>query len=83
VTQIEGIDYNKTFAPMAKLASLRAILVLSNEHDLEVHQMDVKSAYFNGALKEEMYMEAPSGFDILDGMVLRLVKAVYGTKQGG
>ena len=82
-TQIEGIDYDKTFAPVAKLTSLRTILVLSNEHNLEIHQMDVKSAYLNGKLKEEIYMEPPPGFDIPDGMVLRLVKAVYGTKQGG
>lgn len=45
--------------------------------------MDVKSAYLNGELKEEIYMKAPPGFDVPDGMVLKLVKAVYGTKQGG
>ncbi len=56
---------------------------LSNEHNLEIHQMDIKLAYLNGKLKEEIYMEPPPGFDIPDGMVLRLVKAVYGTKQGG
>jgi reverse transcriptase-like protein len=44
--------------------------------------MDVKSAYLNRALKEEIFMEAPPGFDILDSMVLRLAKAIYGTKQG-
>jgi reverse transcriptase-like protein len=82
-TQIEGIDYDEMFAPIAKLTSLRTILALSNEHDLEVHQMDVKSAYLNGALKEEIYMEPPPGFNLPDGMVLKLVKAVYGTKQGG
>jgi hypothetical protein len=45
--------------------------------------MDVKSAYLNAPLKEEIYMEAPPGFDIPKGMVLRLLKAVYRTKQGG
>ncbi len=82
-TQIEGIDYDETFTPVAKLTSLRTILALSNEHDLEVHQMDVKSAYLNGALKEEIYMEPPPGFNLPDGMVLKLAKAVYGMKQGG
>jgi reverse transcriptase-like protein len=81
-TQIEGIDYDEMFTPVAKLTSLRTILALSNEHDLEVHQMDIKSAYLNGALKEEIYMESPPGFNLPDGMVLKLVKAVYGTKQG-
>jgi reverse transcriptase-like protein len=81
-TQIEGINYDETFTPVAKLTSLRTILAISAEHDLEVHQMDVKSTYLNGALKEEIYMEAPPSFDIPDSMVLRLIKAVYGTKQG-
>jgi hypothetical protein len=82
-TQIEGVDYDETFAPVAKLASLRMILALAAEHDLELQQMDVKSAYLNGELREEIFMEAPPGFDVPDGMVLRLIKAVYGTKQGG
>jgi len=44
--------------------------------------MDIKSAYLNGALQEEIYMEPPPGFDIPKGMIFQLVKAVYGTKQG-
>ena len=51
--------------------------------NLEVHQIDVKSAYLNAKLEKEIYMAPPHGFDIPDGMVLKLVKAVYGTKQGG
>jgi hypothetical protein len=82
-TQIEGIDYDETFAPVAKFASLPAILAIAAERDLEVQQMDVKSAYLNGELKEEIFMEPPPGFDVPDSMVLRLVKAVYSTKQGG
>jgi transposase InsO family protein len=81
-TQIEGVDYDETFAPVAKLASLRAILAIAAELDLEVHQMDVKSAYLNGELKEDIYMKPPPGFDVPKGMVLKLVKALYGTKQG-
>jgi hypothetical protein len=82
-TQIEGVDYDETFTPVAKHTSLCIILALTAEHNLEVHQMDVKSAYLNGELKEEIYMEPPPGFDTPEGMVFRLVKAVYGTKQGG
>jgi hypothetical protein len=81
-TQIEGIDYDETFAPVAKLASLRVILAIAAEKNLEMHQMDVKSAYLNGTLTNEIFMTAPPGFPIPDGMVLRLIKAVYGTKQG-
>jgi hypothetical protein len=82
-TQVEGINFNQTFAPVAKFSSLRTIFALTAEHDLEVHQMDIKAAYLNANLNEEIYMEAPPGFDIPDGHVLRLKKGVYGTKQGG
>jgi Reverse transcriptase (RNA-dependent DNA polymerase) len=82
-TQVEGIDFDETFTPVAKLASLRTILVIAAERDLELHQMDVKSAYLNGVLKEEIFMNPPPGFNVPNGMVLRLRKAVYGTKQGG
>jgi len=82
-TQVEGIDFNQTFAPVAKFSSLCTIFALAAEHDLKVHQMDVKAAYLNADLKEEIYMEVPPGFDILEGHVLRLKKGVYGTRQGG
>ena len=82
-TQVKGIDYDETFAPVAKLSSICAILAIAAELNLEVHQMDVKSAYLNAKLEEEIYMAPPPGFDIPDSMVLKLVKAVYGTKQGG
>ena len=81
-TQVKGVDFDKTFAPVAKLSSLRAILAIAAELDLEVHQMDVKAAYLNGKLEEEVYMEPPPGFGIPEGMVLKLNKAVYRTKQG-
>ena len=82
-TQIKGIDFNKTFVPVMKFASLCTILMLAAKLDLEVHQLDVKSAYLNGDLKEEIFMAPLPGFDTPDGMVLRLKKAVYGMKQGG
>jgi hypothetical protein len=81
-TQVEGLDYNKTFALVAKFASFCILLALAAQLNLEVHQKDVKAAYLNGKLKEEIFMEAPPGFDVLDRMVLRLIKAVYSTKQG-
>ena len=63
---------SETFAPVAKLASLRTVLALAAELDLEVHQMDVKSAYLNGELKEDIYMKPPPEFEVPDGMVLKL-----------
>jgi hypothetical protein len=69
-SQIEGIDYDKTFAPVAKFASLWTILAIAAECNLEVHQMDVKSAYLNAELRDEIFVEAPPGFDIPDSMVL-------------
>jgi Reverse transcriptase (RNA-dependent DNA polymerase) len=82
-TQIEGLNYDETFAPVTKFASFRLILALAAQLNLEIHQMDVKAAYLNSKLKEEIFMEPLPGFNIPEGMVLRLIKAVYGTKQGG
>jgi hypothetical protein len=66
-----------------KFTSLYTVLALAVEFNLEVHQLDVKSAYLNGDLKEEIFMASPPGFDIPEDMVLKLKKAVYGMKQGG
>jgi hypothetical protein len=51
-SQVEGIDYNETFAPVAKMSSIRLVLSLSTSHKWEVHHMDVKSTFFHGDLKE-------------------------------
>ena len=69
--------------PVVKLVSLCTILALTAELDLEVHQMDVKPAYLHSELKEDIYMKPPPEFEVPNGMVLKLVKALYGTKQGG
>jgi transposase InsO family protein len=80
-----GIDYNETFAPVARFDSIRAILAMVAHHDWELHQMDVKSAYLNGDLDEEIYMHQPIGFVIGDcgGLACRLNKSLYGLKQAG
>ncbi len=56
-TQTFGVDYNETFAPVAKFVSIRCILALAAIEDMEIHQMDVKTAFLNGDLEEEIYME--------------------------
>jgi hypothetical protein len=81
-SQVEGIDYNETFAPVAKMSSIRLVLSLSASHKWEVHQMDVKSSFLHGDLKEEMYMEQPPGYVHNDSsLVCRLKKSLYGLKK--
>jgi hypothetical protein len=82
-TQIFGLDYDETFSPVARFESLRLLLALAALEDWEIHQMDVKSAFLNGVLDEEIYMEQPEGFVDPDhpNKVCLLKKAIYGLKQ--
>lgn len=61
-TQKDGINYKKTFSPVSKKDSLRIILALVAHYDLELHQMNVNTAFLNGDLEEEVYMEQPESF---------------------
>ena len=81
--QKEGIDYNETFAPVAKMTSIRTLLALAAIEDLEVHQMDVKTAFLNGDLEEEIYMDQPEGYASKgqESLVCKLSKTLYGLKQ--
>ncbi len=82
-TQTYGVDYNKTFAPVAKFTSIRCILALAALEDMEIHQMDVKTTFLNGKLEEEIYMEQLQGFVHQGGehLVCKLHKSLYGLKQ--
>ena len=77
------VDYQETFAPVARIASFRFLLALANQYNLLVHHMDVKTAFLNGILKEEIYMRIPEGIkvDPNKNLVCRLNKALYGLKQ--
>ena len=81
--QEEGIDYEETFAPVARLEAIRIFLVYAAHRGLKVFQMDVKSAFLNGKLKEEVYVKQPPGFESekYPNHVYFLDKALYGLKQ--
>ena len=83
-TQKEGEDFFDTYSPVARLTTIRVLLSLATSHGLFVHQMDVKTAFLNGELDEEIYMEQPDGFviDGQEGKVCKLLKSLYGLKQG-
>jgi hypothetical protein len=78
-----GVDYDETYAPVARYPSIRALLALAAHHDWHLHQMDVKSAYLNGDLEEEIYMAQPDGYDSAgtSQLVCKLKKSLYGLKQ--
>jgi hypothetical protein len=80
--QQEGIDYDEAFAPVARMESVR-VLALAAQEGWKVHHMDVKSAFLNGDLKEEVYVRQPPGFAVAgeEGKVYRLRKALYGLRQ--
>jgi len=61
-TQIEGIDFDETFAPVARLESIRILLSIACHLGFKLYQMDVKSAFMNGILQEEVYVKQPKGF---------------------
>ncbi|XP_075499843.1 uncharacterized protein LOC142538405 [Primulina tabacum] len=82
-TQIEGIDFDETFAPVARIESVRLLLAIACHMDIKLYQMDVKSAFLNGILKEEAYVRQPKGFEDPHhpNHVYKLKKALYGLKQ--
>eukprot|EP00253_Pinus_taeda_P022921 PITA_22921 len=78
-SQVEGIDYTKTFSPVAKMKSICLVLSLATSFKWEFHQMDVKAAFLHGDLHEEIYMEQPPGFIQTDSsFVCWLKKSLYG-----
>ena len=81
-SQKEGIDYEETFASVARYTSVRAVLAIVASKGWKVHQVDVKTTFLNGKITEEVYLEQPEGFEIHDPnvFVCRLKKALYGLK---
>jgi hypothetical protein len=81
--QREGIDFDDTFAPVARMESVWLLFALAAQEGWRVHHMDVKLVFLNGDLKEEVYVHQPPGFAIpgKEGKVLRLCKTLYGLRQ--
>ena len=77
----KGIDYNETFTPVTKFNSIQLLLALAARYDWEIHQMDVKSAFLNGELDEEIYMWPPPSYKATPNTVWWLKKALYSLKQ--
>ena len=63
VSQVEGIDYDETFAPVARYTSIRAIISIATELGWKIYQMDVKTTFLNGVIEEEVYIEQLMGFE--------------------
>jgi hypothetical protein len=82
-SQVEGFDFDETFAPVARLESICILLAYATHHDFKLYQMDVKSAILNGPMKDEVYVEQPLGFEDekYPNHVYRLHKELYGLKE--
>jgi hypothetical protein len=82
-SQVEGLDFGETFAPVARLEAIRILLAYASSHDIKLYQMDVKSAFLNGFINELVYVEQPPRFEDprYPNHAYRLSKALYGLKQ--
>jgi hypothetical protein len=82
-SQVEGLNFGETYAPVARLESIRILLSYATYHGFKLYQMYVKSAFLNGLIKEEVYVEQPPGFEDSEypNHVYKLSRALYGLKQ--
>ena len=82
-SQTKGVDYDEVFSPVARYSAIRSLLALANMHDLEVHQMDVKTAFLNGSIDSDIFMTQPEGYVDADkpNYVCKLNKSICGLKQ--
>ena len=83
--QKEGIDYSETFVLMTNMSRICTVLAIAAHRDWEIHQIDIKSAYLNAELHDDIYMRAPPSYlkQADEGKVLKLLRSLYGLKQPG
>ena len=79
--QREGIDFNETYAPVAKGTTFRLMLAMTKAYNLHLHQLDVDSAFLYADLDEDVFLTPPSGMNVQEGFCLKLLKSLYGLKQ--
>ena len=81
-TQKEGEDFFDTYSPIARLTTIRALLFLAASYGLIIHQLDVKTAFLNGELDVEIYMDQPDGFAVKgqESKLCKLLKSLFGLK---
>lgn len=80
-SQVRGIDYNATFAPVSSLDTIRLFLAITCFRNYRIEQLDINNAFLNGELKEEFYLKLPDGIVGADNQVCELGKSIYGLKQ--
>ncbi|GJV59624.1 retrotransposon protein, putative, ty1-copia subclass, partial [Tanacetum coccineum] len=82
-TKTQGIDYEETFSPVADIRAIRILIAIAAYYDYEIWQMDVKTAFLNGCLNEEVYMEQPEGFvnPKYPNRVCKVKHSIYRLKQ--
>lgn len=79
--QQEGIDFEEVYAPVSKYSTVRAVLSMAATADMEIHQLDIKTAFLNGELEEEVWCTQPPGYEQGTGLACHLLKSLYGLKQ--
>jgi hypothetical protein len=81
--QIQGVDYDKTFSPVAMLKSIQILVAIATFYDYEKWQMDIKTGFLNGNLSEDVYMIQPESFVETKnaGKICKIQKSIYGLKQ--
>ena len=82
-SQTFGLDYDETFCPVVRFESVRTVIALAAQHGLQLHQMDVTTAFLNGELQKEVFMKQPEGFVVKgkEHLVCKLNRSIYGLKQ--